>query len=83
MVDKLFHNNGSHGRPKRVSVKESLLILHLDDSCFSRRARMGYLLGERNMEKYGDGERERVTGASYNWEGNVCSFERRRVNARG
>ena len=60
MVDKLFHNYGSHELPKRVSVKESLLILHFHDSCFSGRARMGYLLGERNMEKYGDGELGRV-----------------------
>ena len=66
MVDKLFHNNGCQELPKRVSVKESLLILHFYDSCFSGRARMGYLLGERNMEKYGDGERGRGSGAGYN-----------------
>ena len=66
MVDKLFHNNGSHGLPKRVSVKESLLILHFHDSCFSGRARMGYRLGERDMEKYGDGKRGRGCGAGYN-----------------
>ena len=65
MLDKLFHNNGSHGLPRRVSVKESLLILHLNYSCFSRRARMGYFSGERNMENYKDGERERGTGAGY------------------
>ena len=79
MVDKLFHNYGSHGLPKRVSVKESLLILHFHDSCFSGRAKMGYLLGERNMEKYGDGERGRGSWAGHNDEGNACSFERRRV----
>ena len=66
MVDKLFYNYGSHGLPKRVPVKESLLILHFHDSCFSWRARMGYLLGERNMEKYGDRERGRGNGAGYN-----------------
>ena len=55
MVDKLFHNNGSHGLPKRESVKESLLILCLDDSCFSRRARKGYFLGEKIMENTGTG----------------------------
>ena len=66
MVDNLFYNNGSHGLPKRVLVKESLLILHFHDSCFSGRARMGYLLEERNMEKYGDGERGRGSGAGYN-----------------
>ena len=66
MVDKLFHNNGSQEQPKRVSVKESLLILHFHDSCFRGRARMGYLLGERNMEKYVNGERGWGTGAGYN-----------------
>ena len=55
MVDKLFHNDGSHELPKRESVKESLLILRLDNSCFSRLARMGYFLGERNMENTGTG----------------------------
>ena len=58
MVDKLFHNNGSHGLPKRESVKESLLILRLDDSCFSRRARIRYFSGERNMENTGTGNED-------------------------
>ena len=66
MVDKLSYNNGNHGLSKRMSVKESLLILFLDDSCFSRRTRMRYFLGEMNMEKYGDGERGRGSGAGYN-----------------
>ena len=79
MVDKLFHNNGSHGLPKRVSVKESLSILRLDDSCFSRRANMGYVFGKRNMEKYGYGERVRGTRAGYDEKDDDCSFERRRV----
>ena len=63
MVDELFHNNGSQELPKRVSFKDSLLILHLDGSCFSRRGgrgKDGYFLGERNMEKYGDGDLGRV-----------------------
>ena len=58
MVNKLFYNDGIHGLSKRTSVKESLLILLLDDSCFSRRSRMRYFLGEMNMEKYGNGNRK-------------------------
>ena len=76
MVDMLFLNYGSHGLPKRVWVKKSLLILHFHDSCFSGRAKIGYLLGERNMEKYGDGERGRGSGAGYNNEGNNCRSDR-------
>ena len=57
MADELFYNNGIHGLSKRMSVKESSLILLLDDACFSRRARMRYFLGEMNMEKYGERER--------------------------
>ena len=65
MVDKLSYNNGNHGLSKRMSVKESLLILFLDYSCFSRRTRMRYFLGEMNMEKYGDRERGRGTWTSF------------------
>ena len=65
MVDKLSYNNGNHGLSERMSVKESSLILYLDDSCFSRRTRMRYFLGEMNMEKYGDGERGRGTWAGF------------------
>ena len=70
MADELFYNNGIHGLSKRMSVKESLLILLLDDSCFIRRARMRYFKGEMIMEKYGDGERERGTGT-----GNLGGFK--------
>ena len=79
MADKLFHNIGSHWLPKRESVEENLSILRLHDSCFSRQANMGYFLGEKNMEKYGYGERVRGTGAGYNEKDDDCSFERRRV----
>ena len=65
MVDEIFYNNGIHGLSKRMSVKESLLILLLHDSYFSRRSRMRYFLGEMNMEKYGDRERGRGTWTSF------------------
>ena len=39
----------------KCRLKKALLILCLDDSCFSRRVRMGYFLGERNMENTGTG----------------------------
>ena len=72
MVDKLFHNYGSHELPKRVSVKQSLSILCLLDSCFSQRSNMGYFLGERNLKKYGNVERVRRTGPGYNEEDDDC-----------
>ena len=62
MVDQLSYNNGNHGLSKRMSVKESLLILFFDDSCFSRRTRMRYFLGEMNMENTETGNRDGELG---------------------